>query len=101
MRFVIYEDRNGYSHRTMIRDDDDDSMAESGIPAGPPDLSVIDCEAVKLEINNLLVKNGLFTWDDIQRSPVGLSIVQTVVKRYVAVLFKEQARLDKKRESSQ
>jgi len=101
MRYVTYEDRNGYLRRTMIRDGDDDSMAKNGIPAGPPDIATMDCEAMKREINNLLVKNGLYTWNDIQRSPVGLSVVITVVKRNVAALFKEQARRDKERESSQ
>ena len=101
MRYVTYEDRDGYLRRTMIRDGDDDSMAKTGIPAGPPDLGMIDCEVIKREINNLLVKNNLYTWNDIQHSPVGLSIVQTVVKRHVAALFKEQALRDKERESSQ
>jgi predicted nuclease with TOPRIM domain len=101
MRYVTYEDRNGYLRRTMIRDEDDDSMAENGVPAGPPNLEMIDCEVIKREINNLLVKNNLYTWNDIQHSPVGLSIVQTVVKRHVASYFKEQAKRDKRRESSQ
>jgi hypothetical protein len=79
----------------MIRDEDGDEMAEFGLPAGPPDMSEIDCEVMKREINNLLVKNGIFTTEDLNKSTVGLQVFQTVVKRHVKSMFREKDRRDK------
>lgn len=95
MRAVIYTDRNGMKRRVLVRDGDDDLMAEFGLPAGPPSMDDFDCEVMKREINNLLVDNGLFTWQDIQKSPIGLNVVTTVVKRHLSALFHLQAERDK------
>jgi hypothetical protein len=96
MRHVLYTDRNGYTRRALIRDEDGDEMASSGIPAGPPNLEDIDWEAIKREINQQFVSLGIFTWDDVQHSSVGLQAICTVVKRHVAASFRQdQANLRK------
>ena len=95
MRHIIYTDEKGYKRRALIRDDDDDSMASFGVPAGPPSFEDFDCEVFKREVNILLVDNGLFTWQDIQKSPIGLQIVNTVAKRHLSGIFHLQAQREK------
>lgn len=97
MRFVIFTDERGFRRRAMIRDKDGDEMARSGVPAGPPDLDFIDWEAVKRDINNLLVEHRLFTWDDVNRSPMGLKVIEGTIRRYLSAIYQEAARQSKKR----
>ena len=94
MRYVITVDSKGYKRRMMIRDTDGDERAVFGIPAGPPSLDRLDWEVIKKEINNTLADQGIFTWNDVNNSNgVGLSLISTIIKRYVAGLLKEdQAR---------
>lgn len=89
MRHVVWTDRNGYLRRSKIRDADPDSMAELGVPSGPPDLRNINWEETLREINNLLVEQGLFTWDDVQRSQNGLQMATSIFKRRLAALYIE------------
>ena len=42
MRYVIWEDRGGFKHRSAVKNGDPDSAAPGGIPADPPDLSRFD-----------------------------------------------------------
>lgn len=95
MKEVIYIDKNGYRQRAFVRNNDGENAAEHGIPAGPPDISSLDCEYLKKEINRVLVENRLFTWKDIQDSPLGLNAVVTVVKKAVSGLYHEDARHNK------
>lgn len=95
MRYTIITDKRGYKRRVMLRDTDGDEMAEYGIPAGPPNLDGIDWEYVKRDINDTLVKHGLFTWQDVLDSSVGLNAVVNVVKRHIKGLYQEQANIDK------
>jgi hypothetical protein len=73
MRLIIWEDRNGWSRASWIRDEDPDSSAPQGIPAGPPNLDLLDLEEVKRDINNALVKQQIFTWADVQRRQNAIS----------------------------
>lgn len=94
MKEVITTDKRGYRHRVFVRDKDGDGQVEFGIPAGPPDIESLDCEYLKREINRVLIENRLFTWDDVQRSPVGLNAVVTIVKRAVSGLYRESQKQD-------
>ena len=89
MRLVKYRDIDGWIHATYIRDSDPDSLAPKGVPAGPPDLTMLDWEQIKKEINNALVESDLFTWDDVQRSSVGLRLAGSIVMRYIQQLYRE------------
>lgn len=101
MRYVVKEDQRGYKRRYLVRDEDGDDDATKGIPSGPPDLTDIDFESIKKEINNALADRGLFSWNDINNSQEGLQLICTIVKRHVAGLFKEeQARAKKQSRSS-
>jgi predicted nuclease with TOPRIM domain len=96
MRYVVIEDAKGYKRRYLVRDEDGDKdAARIGIPAGPPDINSLDLEAIKREINNSLVEQGLYSWADINKSPVGLNLICVVIKRYVAGLLKEAQALAK------
>lgn len=101
MRTVIHEDERGYRHRVFLRDKDGDEMAAFGIPSDPPDVNDIDWEYLKREIHNALVANGLFTWDDVQKSSVGLNAAVTPIKKHLSAIYQEKQRQDKIREKSQ
>jgi len=42
MRKVSWVDETGYKRVSLVRDNDPDSMAQAGIPLGPPDLNELD-----------------------------------------------------------
>lgn len=86
MRYMIVVDEAGYKRRVAIRDSDGDdvALAGNGIPSGPPDVRDIDWEAMKLEINNYLVDNKLFTWKDLERDKGALNNIFAIIKRKIA-----------------
>lgn len=92
MRPVKYKDDRGYLHRVMVKDDDPDEMARFGIPAGPPDLHELDWEEIIRQMNNALVEHGLNSWLDVQRSPIGVQVATTVVRRYLIDLYRRNNR---------
>ena len=96
MRPVIFTDNRGYKRRYLVRDNDGDEVAAQGVPAGPPDMRELDLEAICKEINNALVEQNIFTWEDVNGHPVGLSLIASVIKRYVAGLLKDESARQKK-----
>ena len=82
MRYMIVVDEAGYKRRVAIRDTDGDEVAleGNGIPSGPPDVRDIDWEALKLKINNYLVDNKLFTWDDLERNKTALNGIYPIIR---------------------
>ena len=90
MRPVIFKDRRGFFRRNLIRDDDGDEMAESGIPAGPPDIEhEIVWESLMREINNILVLDVAITRTDLQRAK-SLEKVCSIVKRHIDALYRDR-----------
>jgi hypothetical protein len=69
MRKVVWTDRRGWKKVSLVRDTDPDTAAPQGLPAGPPDLSEVDCQEVLKEINNRLVDEGLLEIRDLSRQP--------------------------------
>lgn len=90
MRVVIYTDERGIMHRSLIRDQDPDSMAESGIPDDPPDvIGGIDWDSVAVELHNLLIQRGVINWDTAVRMQNGLSsAILSVLKPKVVQLYR-------------
>lgn len=89
MRMVIYEDKDGWKHGSMIRDDDPDDYAPKGIQKNPPDLHNLDWDGISREINNALVDQRLFTWQDVQRAQSGItSIVNKIIRRKIVSMYK-------------
>lgn len=92
MKYVIFEDKEGFKERRIIRNSDTPSMAEFGIPAGPPNLKRLNMEDLLLEINDNLVKNELFTWDDVQRSTAKINAAVNIFRRKLIALYREEHR---------
>ena len=96
MKPVIYTDKNGYKRRSLVRDNDDESDGELGIPYGPPDIRQLDWDRMLKDMHNALASAGLFNWKDAQESRVGISAATSVLKRELIQLYREEDR-DKKK----
>lgn len=93
MRQVTWEDRNGFSHVSLVRDGDPDEAAAQGIPLGPPDISSLDWQEVCRQVNNELARTGVLTWQDVVRSQNAVTrIVERVVRHKVLELFRQMDR---------
>lgn len=88
MRLLIYTDEHGYKRASYVKDTDGDNAGPLGIPAGPPPIEDIDWEALKREVNNILVTEGCFTWQDAQGSNTALSQAISVFKRHLVSLIR-------------
>lgn len=89
MRTVIWEDRNGYTRASLVRDGDPDEAAEAGVPIEPPDLDQINWEEVKRDLSNNLVRKGLFTYKDMRNAQNGIrSAVILALHKKVVDLYK-------------
>lgn len=90
MKLVQYKDERGYLYQSFVPENFPISEAEKGIPNNPPDLDRLDWDAIRRELNNLLVNRNLITLRDIDTSG-GLSnaILSTILPKLVE-LYKEQ-----------
>ena len=88
MKTLIYEDMDGKLHRTILRDDDPDDLADEGIPLDPPMIEDI-LEEAKTELHNELVKRGLFDVKSLNdhngalSSAVKKCVTNKIIKRYL------------------
>jgi hypothetical protein len=85
MRRVIWEDRNGYTRASLVRDGDPDGAAEYGVPIEPPDLDKIEWEEVKRDLYNNLVRQGIFTYEDMRnaQNAIRRSVILALHKKVV------------------
>lgn len=91
MRVVEWE-KDGILHKALVRNTDADSVAISGhgLPLTPPDVRELDWDEISRDLYNELVKRGLFTIDDVQKSQNGVSAaILTVIKRKVLLLYRQ------------
>ncbi|KKL54554.1 hypothetical protein LCGC14_2264250 [marine sediment metagenome] len=88
MKSIIYEDKEGFLHRVLIKNNDPLTAAEYGLPVGPPDVRDIDWDLMMRQINNVLVEHEIFDWYDAQRKPVGLTAALTIFKRHLISLYR-------------
>lgn len=72
MKKVIWKDVNGNFHCSLLRDTDNESKPEVGIPLEPPPIERILCEA-GMEVRNQFIAQGLITYKDIVKSQNGVS----------------------------
>jgi len=88
MKIVIFEDKKGKLHRSMLRDDDPEVLASEGIPIDPPNIEGI-LEKAKVELHNELVRRELFDVKSINdhrgalESAVNKHITRNIVKLYL------------------
>ena len=90
MKIIDWQDEKGRTFRSVIPDDTPDDMAQYGVPVGPPDLDRLDWESIKSEINGVLVRNGLYTWDHVQGDPHGVGVALSIFKRYLIALYRDE-----------
>lgn len=83
MKRVVYEDQNGYLRCVLIKDGDPDTMAKYGIPAGPQVVDNIDWEWLKKEVNNALVRAGIFSWQEYQAHQSDVQAIYSMFKRTI------------------
>lgn len=90
MRMVYWTDKNGYKHRSQVRDTDPDNFAPMGIPCDPPDLNQIDWEDVKRDLHNTLLERGMASWQELNTSQGNLrSAIQDVLYRRIIALYRQ------------
>lgn len=90
MRRIKWTDPNGWIRCAMIRDSDPDESASKGIPCDPPDVNLIDWEAVKRDLHNLLTERELITMADIYRKSEHIrSATQAVLYERLLELYKQ------------
>jgi hypothetical protein len=91
MKNVVHIDKNGFKRVYTIRDKDPDSVATQGIPVGPPDIRVLDWNEIVKETNNLLVDNGILSYEDLNRNNNGISqVINVTIRTKIMALYKEQ-----------
>lgn len=91
MRTVLIEDPNGYLRAYLVRDQDPDEMAEQGIPLETPAIDGIEWVDVERDIHNALIRRGIFSTKELERSQDKvLGIVSRVVRRHVILKIKEE-----------
>jgi hypothetical protein len=88
MRVVIWEDRRGYKHRSLIRDDDPDEAGPQGILQDPPDLHLVDWETVIKNMHNAFVEAGVYSWETMQNANTLQPTIFRSVKPEVIRLFR-------------
>jgi len=88
MKYIIHEDEDGYRKRVLVKDSDSDSEAEFGIPAGPPDIRMIDWDLLKQQVNDALVDHSAFTWEDVQKNQSAIKAATGILKRHLVTLYK-------------
>lgn len=89
MKRLIADD-DGRLKAYWVRDSDED--VRFGIPDNPPDLTKLDWIAIEMELSNLLVKENLITYQDVQRRQQEFTaIILAVVRNPIVNLYKLQA----------
>lgn len=89
MRTISWTDKNGYKHRSIIRDSDPDDMASQGLLQDPPSLEEIDWEGVKRDLHNALVERELYSWRDVQEKRGLRGAILSSMKRRLVQLYRE------------
>jgi hypothetical protein len=87
-KIIVFEDKDGYLRRRLMREDMPDTDAYMGIPADPPDLSQIDWGTVQRELHNLLVKRAIISIDDVEEMKHLSNAILSVLHPKVVGLYK-------------
>lgn len=91
MKKVVWVDKHGYKHASLLRDNDPPENAHLGIPQDPPDLSRLDWEGMRRDLHNLLVERELITWQDVQAAQTGIQqAILTVFRSPIVRLYKSK-----------
>jgi hypothetical protein len=91
MREIVWIDSAGKKHKSLIRDDDEPSVAYDGggIPQDPPDIEQIDFEQVKVILHNQLLDRKLLTQEDVNEQQNGITgAVLRALRPFVLELYR-------------
>ena len=96
MREVEWTDKDGFRHRSLVRDTDPDSAAPSGILKDPPDLDGLDWTGIQRDMHNAMVERGVSTWTDLQLCQcITYIVAQSGLGRRLKLLLKAQSEVGK------
>jgi len=96
MKRVFKQDDNGVMRCFLLRDIDDESNPEIGIPLNPPPIERVVCEYAK-EMENQLVRMGVLTYRDLMANPQAVSKVVNALRLRLIQEYKlEESRKDGK-----
>lgn len=87
MKIVDWVDEQGYQHRSVVREGDDDPRV--GIPADVPDIRQLNWEWIVRELHNRMMGAELFTLHDVESNQQLSSIILSVVRKQIVILYKE------------
>lgn len=93
MRLLSWYDAAGYLRHAWVRDTDTLEMAQQGqgLPADPPDVTLLDWTAVQRELHNALARARLLTATQMQTSTAPLiNICVQALKRELLRVYREQ-----------
>lgn len=88
MKLVKWTDQDGFRRAALVKNDQTEADGPQGVAVSPPDLRGLDWEACCREINNSLVDNDLFTWQDIQLNQTGFVSALATFRRWVVSLYR-------------
>lgn len=86
MKRVIWTDRQGFKHASLIRDNDPDSEAFFGIPDDPPDTTQT-LENFKKILHNEFVERGITSYRDYVNKQNEISAIFSMLKRDIIETF--------------
>jgi hypothetical protein len=88
MRKVNYTDSAGRKFVVLVRDQDPDSKASSGIRLGPPDLSFLGLPIdVEIRLNNQLFARGMIEVPKLDEVQYALQAALKVSAQEIAALY--------------
>lgn len=91
MRAVLWEDEDGYKHRSLVRDDDPDSIAPEGILQDPPNVQALDWDAIIKNLHNQLVDRDIFDYQGLINAQNGVTgAILGALKPPVIALYKSR-----------
>ena len=79
MKRVFWIDNNGRKKCSLLRDSDDATRPEKGIPLELPPIEDIMNEAIP-EMRDALMEAGIFTWEDVEANQ---NVLDLIVRRFV------------------
>jgi hypothetical protein len=85
----LWTDKDGYKHLSLVRNDDPDDAAPSGVLCDPPDLRELDWDAIIKALQNRLTERGLTDWKAVQASQNGItSTIVSILKPQIIQLYR-------------
>lgn len=90
MKRVSWRDKQGDLHWSLLRDQDDESQPEFGVPLMPPPIEEI-IKATAHEVQTRMIEAGLLTYRDLERYQPGLTaILNNLIARKIVLAYRDE-----------